>query len=191
MNTEFVFFDDIQMAKVVFLHVAIALLDSFKKFNGKYMNMALIFNGVENIDPAEFYYPNYEMIDFVQLNGYIRKERDRHVTQSQFCGIAILQHEKDATSLVVIEMPGDNVRYQIKIERNRKPDEKYDVLETTLTHGPIFITNLTESELSEWETSMKYYEKIIATAVAEIVENQSLARIIETEDGRQMFEYNV
>ena len=51
----------------------------------------------------------------------------------------------------------------------------------------VFITNI--EELLE-EEPIKYYGKIIADAVAEIVEHQSLARIID-EDGRQMFEYRL
>jgi hypothetical protein len=187
MKTEMVFFDEKRMAHVVFNHVAFAILNSFKQYTGEYMNMALIFNNVDHIDPDEFNYPGYEIVEFVQLNGYIRKEDDKHVTQNQFCGVALLEHEKDEKCMIVVEIPGNNIAYVIDIERKRSDDERHDIIETSMTSRPIFITNI--EELLD-EEPIKYYGEIIASAVAEIAEHQSLARIIN-EDGRQMFEYRL
>lgn len=187
MKTEFVFFDEKRLSSVVFNNIAFAILNSFKQYHGEYMNMALIFNDVDHIDQSEFNYPNYEMIEFVQLNGYVRKENDKHVTMQQFCGIARLEHETEDKCLVVVEIPGNNIAYRINIERRPGDDGIHDDLVASMTTAPVFITNI-----KEWtdEEPIKYYGKIISEAVAEIVENQSLARIID-EDGRHMFEYRL
>lgn len=187
MKTEFVFFDERRLSSVVLNKVAFAILNSFKQYHGEYMNMALIFNDVDHIDPNEFNYPNYDMVEFVQMSGYIRKENDTHVTMKQFCGIARLDHETEAKSLVVVEIPGNNIAYRINIEREPGDDGIHGSLTASMTTAPVFITNI--EELMD-EEPIKYYGKIIAEAVAGIVENQSLARIID-EDGRQMFEYRL
>lgn len=187
MKTEMVFFDEKRMAHVVFNHVAFAILNSFKQYTGEYMNMALIFNNVDHIDPREFDYEDYDMVEFVQLNGYVRKETDKHVTQQQFCGIALLEHDTDEKCKIVVEIPGNNIRYTINIERRHGDDDIHDTLVASMAADRVFITNI--EELLE-EEPIKYYGKIIADAVAEIVEHQSLARIID-EDGRQMFEYRL
>lgn len=187
MNTELVFFDAHRLADVVFHRVAFAILDSFKQYHGEYMNMALVFNNKEDIDPDEFRYEHFELVSVVQLNGYTKKEGDRHVTQNQFCGIALLDHDEDDKSIVVVEIPGNNVRYKIEVVRMKGRDG-YDTLVAELDTERIFITNI--DELLE-EEPIVYYGKIISSATAEIVENQCLARIIETDDGRQMFEYRL
>jgi hypothetical protein len=187
MKTEMVFFDEKRMAHVVFNHVAFAILNSFKQYTGEYMTMALIFNNVDHVDPKEFECKNYDMVEFVQLNGYIRKESDKHVTQQQFCGIALLEHDTDAKCMIVVEIPGNNISYMIKIERRHGDDDTHDTLGAFMSADRLFITN--DEELLE-EEPVKYYGEIIKKAVGEIVEHQSLARIID-EDGRQVFEYRI